>query len=115
MARGAVFEGSGVCVESADAQGCRLRPRHEPTEFVYRGEAFGDTSTGEKVQSNRGSQLSHHRRGLDAVPDDVADDEKDAAGMSGHRLEPVAAGPGVLGGHQIFGRDVQARQHRQRR
>ena len=49
------------------------------------------------------------------MSDHVADDEKSGAGIAGHRLEPVAPGAGILRGHQVFGRDVRARQYRQRR
>jgi hypothetical protein len=40
------------------------------------------------------------------MPDHVADDQEDISVIAGQRLKPVTAGVGVLGGHQIFGRDV---------
>ncbi len=74
-----------------------------------------DVVAGQQCHPNRSPKLSHHRRSFDTVPDNVADDQKDTSVVAGHRLEPVTAGAGVLGSHQVFGSNVGASQHRQRR
>ena len=59
-----------------------------------------------------GAQLSHHRRGADAVADHVAGHQRDPAVGADHGVEPVAAGGGVRG-QEVPPRHVEARHHGQ--
>ena len=56
--------------------------RHAPDAVardvaVERVEQRARGQAGRRERADRAAQLAHHRRGLDAVPDDVADDEAD--------------------------------------
>ena len=83
-------------------------------EPVDRLERFDDAVSRRDLHPHGGPQLRHHRRGLDAVTDHVADDQ-DQPIPEGNRIEPVASGGGVLGGDQVFRRDVGAGNDRHRR
>ena len=56
------------------------------------------------VGAHRGPQLRHHRRGLDAAPDDVADRQRDAPAGEREDVVPVAAQAAARGG-QVAGVD----------
>ena len=76
-------------------------------EAVDRLERFGDGVPRRDLHPQRGAQLRHHRRGFDAMADDVADDEHQPI-PEGYRVKPVAAGRGVLRGDEVLRGDVGA-------
>jgi hypothetical protein len=61
--------------------------------------AWGEVGVGEGAHG--GAQLSHGGCRVDAVADDVADDEGDACAGQGDHVEPVAADPGGRGCGQV--------------
>lgn len=83
-------------------------------EAVDRLERFGDRVSRQDLHPQRGAQLGHHRGRFHPMADDVTDDEHQPI-PERDRIEPVAAGRGVLRGHQILRGHIRAGGHRHRR
>ncbi len=72
---------------------------------VHRLERFDDGVARRDLHPQCGAQLRHHRRGFDAMADDIADDEYQPI-PEGDGIEPVATGRGVLRGDEVLRGDV---------
>ena len=60
------------------------------------------------------AELAHGGRGRHPVPHHVPDNQGHGAIGQRYRVEPVPAGGLILAGHQVAGRELHARQYRQR-
>ena len=78
-------------------------------EVVEVGEEFvgGQVDVGEGAYG--GAQPAHGGGGVDAVADDVADDEGDPGAGQRDDVEPVAAHAGLAAGGQVAGGDLECR------
>src|SRR5690606_29840325 len=102
---GARDRGGCVGVLSGRGGGAAGRPHAAVGEVVVVGEQFvgGEVEVG--VRAPRGAQLSHGGRGVEAVTDDVADDEGDPGAGEGYDVEPVTADPAGRVGRLVPGGD----------
>ncbi len=105
-AGGADFPG-GVCVGVAGRRA--FLEVETDDDVVEPGEQFvgGQVDVGEGAY--RGAQPSHGRRRVDAVADDVTDDQCDPGAGQRNHVEPVAAHARLGVGRQVAGGDVQGR------
>ena len=75
--------------------------------------AVGGLSRSMRDRTERVSQLPHARRGVNALPDDVSDDEPDAALGELDGVEPVASDVDLLRTRQVARGDLRACQPRE--